>query len=284
LDNSPDTGRRRVCSAAGQTDAVFDAPDLSGHFRVDEKGGVNVPLLGHIHIAGETAEEAARTIEQHYVEAEILKPSKAYVTVFISEYATQGIVVGGEVKSSGVYPALGVRMLNDVITAAGGLSPTAASKVIITRKDDPDNPITVAYNPEALKPVIPRIQIFPGDSIMVPRAGIIYVMGNVIRPGGYPLDGRSGLTVEEAMALAGGDKHAAALTRAQLVRTLDDGRREDIIVNVKAIQKGIAADVAMKDGDVLFVPTSNARLVTEQVITAAVGIGSNVVIYRTAVQ
>jgi polysaccharide export outer membrane protein len=263
---------------------VYDSPDLSGRFRVDEKGDIGVPLLGPVHVDGETAEEAGKTVEQRYVDADILKPSKAHATVFISEYATQGILVTGQVKTGGLYPALGVRMFNDVLIAAGGVLPTASTKVVITRKGDPDHPITVDYNPEALTPVIPRVQIFPGDTITVPRAGIVYVLGNVNRSGGYVLDGRRTLSVETAMALAGGGGHAAAMNRVHLVRTLEGGRKEDIIVAVKRIYEGKAPDVALKDGDVLYVPTSNARLAAEQAISSALNIGTSVLIYRTAYQ
>jgi polysaccharide biosynthesis/export protein len=262
---------------------MFENPDLSGRFRVDDRGDITVPLIGTVHVAGETAEQAAAEIEQRFVEAQILQPAESHATVFIAEYATQGITVGGEVKSPGVYPALGVRMLNDVITAAGGVTPTAAAKVVITHKSDPANQITVDYVPEALKPVMPSVQIFPGDTITVPRAGIVYVVGNVTRPGGYILDGRNMLTVEEAMALAGGSGHAASLKRAQLVRTLEDGRKEAITVPVNLIYKGRAPDVAMKDGDILFVPTSTGKLVSEQAITSALGIGTQIAVYRTSV-
>jgi polysaccharide biosynthesis/export protein len=261
---------------------MFENPDLSGHFRVDEKGDINVPLIGSVHLQGATAEEAATLIERRFVEAEILQPGESHATVFIDEYATQGITVNGEVKSTGVYPALGVRMLNDVIAAAGGLTPAAASKVLITHRSDPGRPVIVEYNPSSLQPVIPDVQVFPGDSILVPRAGIVYVVGDVNRSGGYVLDGRRAVTVEEALALAGGGGHAAALNRVQLVRTLDDGRREAITIPINLIYKGRAPDVAMKDGDVLYVPTSTAKLVTETAITSALGIGTSIAIYRTS--
>lgn len=261
---------------------VFDSPDLSGRFRVDDKGDINLPLLGPVHVEGETAEEAGATVEQSYVAADILKPAKAQATVFISEYATQGILVTGQVKSGGLYPALGVRMFNDVMIAAGGVTPLASSKVIVTRKGDPDHPITVNYNPEALSPVIPQIQIFPGDTITVPRAGMVYVLGNVMRPGVYTLEGRQTLTVEKAMALAGNGGHAAAMKRVHVVRTLDGGRKEDILVAVNRIYKGKAPDVALKDGDIVYVPTSNIRLATEQAINSALGIGTSVAVYKTA--
>jgi polysaccharide export outer membrane protein len=264
--------------------SMYDSPDLSGRFRVNEKGDIALPLLGPVHVEGETAEEAGRTVEKRYVDADILKPSNARATVFIAEYASQGITVAGEVKAGGLFPALGVRMFNDVMIAAGGVTQLAASKVIIIRRGDPDHPVTVEYNPEALTPVIPQIQIFPGDAIMVPRAGIVYVLGNVMRSGGYVLDGRRALSVETAMALAGGGGHAAALNRVHLVRTLEGGRKEDIVVAVDRILKGKAPDVVLKDGDILYVPTSNGRLAAEQAISSALSIGTNVAIYRTAYQ
>jgi polysaccharide export outer membrane protein len=179
-----------------------------------------------------------------------------------------------------VYPALGVRKLHDLMVAAGGVLQTASSQVLITRKDNPAHPVTVEYNPSALKPVIPDIQIFPGDSILVPRAGIVYVVGNVQRSGGFVLDGRDQLTVEEAVALAGVGNRSPDLKRVQLVRTLDDGRKEAVTIPVNLILKGRAPDVAMKDGDILYVPTSNLRLVTIQAINDMVGIGSGLVLYR----
>jgi polysaccharide export outer membrane protein len=261
--------------------SMFENPDLSGRYRVDEMGDITVPLLGHVPVAGMTAEEAATTIEKLYEEGQILLAANAHATVLIAEYATQGVTINGEVKASGVYPALGVHKLNDLIAAAGGVTQLASSHVVITHKDDPGNPTTVEYNPAALKPIIPDVQIFPGDSILVPRAGVVYVAGNVSRPGAYVLDGRRALTVEEAMALAGGGGKASALKRVQLVRTMDDGRKEAITIPVNLIFKGRAPDVALMDGDILYVPTSNARLITEQAINSALGIGTSLVVYRT---
>jgi polysaccharide biosynthesis/export protein len=262
--------------------SMFQNPDLSGRYRVDEMGDITVPLIGHVHVADMTANEAAAKIEQLYVEEQILLPADSHATVFIAEYATQGVIINGEVKTPGVYPALGVHKLNDLIAVAGGITQFAASHVVITHKNDPGDPTTVEYNPAALKPVIPDVQIFPGDSILIPRAGVVYVGGNVNKPGAYLLEGRRALTVEEAMALAGNGGHASAMKRVLLVRTLDDGRKESITIPVNLIYKGKAPDVALKDGDILFVPTSNGRLILEQAINSALGIGTSVAVYRTA--
>jgi polysaccharide export outer membrane protein len=264
--------------------SMFENQDLSGRYRVDEMGDITVPLIGRVPVAGMTADEAATTLEKLYVEGQILLPANSHAAVFIAEYATQGVTINGEVKIPGVYPALGVHKLNDLIAAAGGITQLAASHVVITHKDDPGNPTTVEYNPSALKPIIPDLQIFPGDSILVPRAGVVYVAGNVNRPGAYVLDGRRSLTVEEAMTLAGGGGKASAIKRVQLVRTMDDGRKEAITIPVNLIFKGRAPDVALIDGDILYVPTSNARLITEQAINSALGIGTSVLVYKSTTQ
>lgn len=261
---------------------VFDSPELSARLRVDQNGDVQPPLLGTVHVQGLTAEQAANEIQERYIQAEILKPESAQATVYIEEYANQGITVSGEVKTPGIYPAFGVRMLNDVITAAGGLTTLSASSAVITRRNDPDHPVTVAYNPQGLPPVVPDVQIDPGDTVLIPRAGIVYVLGAVNRAGGFVLDGRNTLTAEEAMALAGGEGHFAALRRAELVRTLQGGRKEMITVPLDRIFKGKAPDVAMQDGDILYVPTSNGKQAASQAITSALGIGSQVAIYKSA--
>lgn len=261
---------------------VFGQTDLSGHFRVNEKGEVLVPLLGLVHVAGMTADETAVDINQRYIKAEILTPGQEHVTVFVSEYATQGILLNGDVKSPGLYPALGVRMLNDVLSAAGGLLPTAASKVTITHRSAPQSPTTVEIKPEANPPVIPQVQILPGDTIMVPRAGIVYLAGNVSRSGGYVLDGQRTLTIEKLIALSGWGGTSAALDHTHLVRTLDDGSREDIQLSVNRIFKGKDPDIVLKDGDIVWIPTSRAKQITTQAISSALGIGTSVAVYRTA--
>jgi polysaccharide export outer membrane protein len=258
---------------------MYDNAELSGHFRVNENGDVLTPLLGLVHVAGETAEEAASTLEKRYVEADILKRSNSHASVFITEYATQGIVVNGDVRSPGTYPALGVRMLNDVLTAAGGVTLTAASRVIITHRGDPEHPIAVEYNPTALKPVIPQIQILPGDTVTVPNGGAVFVLGSVGRSGAIPMDARNPVTVLRAIATANPDRHGATLSNVQLVRTGEDGRKVAITINVSKIEKGRAADIALRDGDVLFVPNSLIKEAGPQAIGAAIGLATAATLY-----
>jgi polysaccharide export outer membrane protein len=262
--------------------SMFDAPELSGHFRVDQNGDVEMPLVKRIHVAGLTAEQAASVVKNQYVQEDILVPEGSGPTLFIEEYANQGITVSGEVKNPGVYPAFGVKMLNDVVTAAGGPTQLAQSKVIITRRSDPQHPVTLAYDPDARPWVTPEAQIFPGDTVSVPKAGIVYVMGAVNKSGGYVLDGHDEVSVQKAVALAGGTGRAPAMKRAQLVRNLDDGTKLMVTVDLDRIFKGTAPDILLRNGDILYVPTSTGKIVTQVAITAAVAVGSAILIYKFA--
>jgi polysaccharide export outer membrane protein len=262
--------------------SMFDAPELSGHFRVDQSGDVEMPLLKPIHVAGLTAEQAANVVKNQYVQADILVSEGTIPTVFIEEYANQGITVSGEVRNPGVYPAFGVKMLNDIVTAAGGPTQLAQSRVIITRRSDPQHPVTLAYNTDVRPQLTPEQQIFPGDTISVPRAGIVYVLGAVNKSGGYVLDGHDEVTAQKAVALAGGTGRAPAMNKAQLVRNMDDGRKLMITVPLDRILQGKAPDILLRNGDILYVPTSNGKIVSQIAITAAVAVGSAIAIYKVA--
>ena len=261
---------------------MYDNADLSGHFRVSEDGDVRLPLAGSVHLAGKTAEEAAATIEKRFVNADILKPSASHAQVLITEFATQSIVVTGEVRSPGVYPAVGTRMLNDLVSKAGGVQPTASTQILIAHRDDPKHPITVEYDPFSLKPVIPQMSLLPGDTVIVPKAGIVYVLGAVTHPGGIVLEGRNPLTVEKAMAWAIPEKFEAKLKVAQLVRATADGKKEMTTLDIRKILRGEAADVALKDGDILYVPGSTIKAMTPQVLSSMLGMATSIAVYRIA--
>jgi polysaccharide export outer membrane protein len=261
---------------------MYDNIDLSGRFRVDDKGNVRVPLLGAVHVVGDTAEEAALLIQKLYVDEEILNPERSYATVSIAESTTQGIVVTGDVRTPGVFPATGVRMLNDVMTVAGGLLQTASTEIYIAHRDDPEHPVKVVYDPFELKPVIPQIQVLPGDTITVPRAGVVYAMGSVQRSGVFVMEVRNPLTLEKLMALAGPDRHGGKLKKVQLIREAAEGRREIVTVNFPKILKGEADDVVLKDGDIIYVPTNAAAVFTTQMMATALGMGSSVAVYRAS--
>lgn len=261
---------------------VYDSPDLSGHYRVNEKGDVAVPLIGSLHVQGKTADEAQIAIEKKYINSEILKSETAHVVLFVSEYATQGIVIGGEVKSPGVYPSLGVRMLNDLVVQAGGITPLAASQIYIKHRDENVYKSIIDYNPGAMPPLLPNIQVFPGDTIMIPKAGSVFVVGNVNRPGNYILDIRYTMTVKKALAMAEGERGSSTLRKAQLTRSNSDGQSMIVYIDIIKIYQGKSPDIAMRDGDVLYIPRSGKKAAASQAISSMLGMGTSVATYRAS--
>jgi polysaccharide export outer membrane protein len=116
-------------------------------------------------------------------------------------------------------------------------------------------------------------EILPGDTIFVERTGIVYVVGDVARPGGFPMDHDGQLTVMQAVALAQGTNDTAAKGSAKLIRTTPQGRQE-IPIDLKKILTAKATDLPLQDNDILFVPSSvakNALKNMEAVLPAAAG-------------
>jgi polysaccharide biosynthesis/export protein len=250
--------------------SVFDTPELSGKLRVDEHGNIALPLAGDLAVSGLTAEQAARAIEAKLLRTEILKDPHVLVTVL--EYATQGVALLGEVKEPGVYPLLGPHALLDLISSAGGLNPNAGELVTITHRAEPNKPVVVKIG---TKPgsTAAFVDIRPGDTVMVSHAGIVYVVGDVGKPGGFLIERDDHLTVLRAIALAQGTNRTAALNSAKLIRQTGD-KREELAVPLQKILSNKVPDRTLADGDILFIPSSaakNALRNVESILPAAAG-------------
>jgi polysaccharide export outer membrane protein len=256
---------------------VFDTPELSAKLRVSENGDINLPVAGFTHVGGLTAEEAATSIEQRLLDQNILK--HPHVEVFIQEYATQGVSVLGEVKNPGVYPDLGSHALLDFISVAGGITPTAGKAVTITHKNDPDHPTVVHLDNSPDVVMKANVEILPGDTIVVSRSGIVYVVGDLGKPGGFLIDNNQRLTALQAVALAQGANKDSALNKSRLIRKTPNGPQESPLLLGK-ILAGKQSDVALEDGDIVFVPTSKSKTAAFEGVAATVGILSGLAIYR----
>jgi polysaccharide export outer membrane protein len=256
---------------------VFDTPELSGKLHVDERGNIALPLAGALPVAGLTAEQAARKIEARLREAAILKEPHASVTVV--ESATQGITIMGEVRNPGVYLLLGARDLLDLISEAGGLNPQAGKDVIITHRTDFDHPITVRLGSKPGSSSGVNVDIRPGDTIVVSHEGIVYVVGDVGKPGGFLIENNDRLTVLQAIALAQGTNKTAALNRAKVIRKTDTGRQE-LPVSLKKILANNAPDETLFDGDILFVPNSAGKSALRSVEQVILPAAASAAIYR----
>ncbi len=256
--------------------SVFDTPELSGKLRVSNSGDINLPLVGSIHVAGLSADEMQSAIRQRFMDGGFVKDPQ--VTVFVSEYATQGVSVLGEVKNPGIYPAFGAHHLVEYISSAGGLTPLAGSDVTITRKAHPDEPEHVKISSSAASRAANNPEIMPGDSIFVEKTGLIYVIGDVLRPGGFPMDHDDHLTIMQAIALAQGTTYTAKRSATKIIRTTPQGH-EEIPVDLKRIFAFKAPDQLLQDNDILFIPNSSARDAVKS-IGSLLPIAASATIYR----
>ncbi len=245
--------------------SVYNVPELTTKARVSSTGEIYLPLIDYVHVSGLTAEEAEGLIQKRLSDGGFVK--NPHVTLFVDQYASQGASVLGEVARPGVYPVPGQQRLFDLISAAGGFSEKAGKSITVTHRDDPDKPVTVPLarnvtdNPES------NIPVMPGDTVIVRKADLVYVVGDVGRPSGFLMDsGR--LTVLQAIALAGGTTRTANLGGARIIRKGPDGMSETSI-ELKKILKAKAPDVTMQADDILFVPTSTAKAIAGRTFEAA---------------
>ena len=253
---------------------VFDTPELSGKLRVSEAGDITLPIAGPLRVEGMTAEEASAAVEKKLLGAEILKDP--HVSIFIVEYATQGVTVTGEVRSPGIYPLLGSHGLVDLLSAAGGVSPTAGRTVSVTHKSDPDHPQMIRMDNRPGK-IVENVDIQPGDTVVVSRAGVAYVVGDVGHPGGFMIDGNDRLTVLQLVALAAGTTKTSAQDKARLIRRTSNGR-EELPIQLKSMMTGKVIDIPMEDGDILFVPSSKGKIMAYRGMDSAIGLTSGLVL------
>lgn len=261
---------------------IFDTPELSGRFRVNLKGDILLPLAGTLHVAGLTLSEITDAVAQRFKDAKILVEPQ--VTVFVAEFNRRTITITGEVRSPGVYSITAPRTLTDTLAMAGGLNDSASRTVSIVHAANPKDIVHVTLNvgaqtPESIEQG--RMQILPGDSIFVARSGVIYVVGELTRPGGYQVEHNNRLTLLEAVALAGGLTRTAKASNSRLIRRSPTGR-EELDVNLQKVLYGGGPDMLLTDGDILFVPTSLRKEYTQAVINAAIGSATTYGIYRIA--
>lgn len=275
---------------------VPDAEDISSRtYRIDTGGSVMLPLVGRVRAAGLTVRE---------LETEIVSKLSAYMRspealVTVSEFRSQPVSVIGAVNSPGVHQLLGSKRLVEVLSLAGGLRPDAGRTCRITRTSQwgeeeggdrfertPDGSWVTEIDLQTLlsaqKPE-DNLLVRPHDVISVPRADMIYVVGDVNRPGGFLLNDREPLSVLQALALAGGLSPVAAPKKARILRsTSPSSQRDEVPVNISQIMDGKSPDVKLTPQDILFIPNNTSRRVAVRAAEAAVQALTGIVVWRGA--
>lgn len=254
--------------------SVYNVPELNAKVRVSNAGDIYLPLIDYVHVEGLTQEEAQELIAKRLEDGGFVRGP--HVTIFIDEANSQGVTLLGEVAKPGIYPEIGDHRLYAIVSQAGGFTQNAARKVSILRRNQPEA-IHVNLPRNLADDLSANVEILPGDTITVPRAPIIYVVGDVARPSGLLVDNGS-LTVLQALALAGGTNHTAKLSGVRLLRKGPNGIVETKI-EIKKMLEAKAQDVSLQADDILFVPVSSGRILAGRTFDVAMAAASAATIY-----
>jgi polysaccharide export outer membrane protein len=273
---------------------VIDMEELGEDpYPIDLAGYLTLPRIGRIQAAGLTTEELQALLTQKFREY-LQEP---VVTITVAEFHSQPVSILGAVESPGVHQIQGNKRLFEVISEAGGLRDDAGNKITITRQTvngalplpnavtDPSGrysnadlnirSVMSAKNPQD------NIPVRPYDVITVPKADLIYVIGAVKRAGGFPLQERANMTVLEALSLAQGLDRGASSRKAKILRTDEvTHARLEIPIDVKTILDGKGTDQPLLSNDILFIPSSTAKLASYRAMEALISTGSGIAIYH----
>lgn len=274
---------------------VTDMEDVSDKpLVVDPDGYIDIPMAGRIQAGGMTLDELRAAVAAK-LERYINDPA---VSVNLNRSGSQPVSIIGEVNAPGVQQLSGERRLVEVLSLAGGLKSDAGPNVLVTRQPrfgginstharlDPATGSTIAtFSLDELtssKSPEDNIVIEPNDIISVPKAELIYVVGDVKKAGGFQLSTHPTLSLTKAIALAEGLTPDNAANHARILRTAPggDGTLHEIPVDVKKIFEGKAPDVQLMADDVVYIPHSGAKVFTRRAAETAIGLTTGLLIYR----
>lgn len=285
------------------TITVFDLPEMTETVRVENDGTITVKLLGAVKAAGLTVAQLRDELQKEWGKTYLQDP---HVTIFIRQFHSSPVSVVGAVAKPGLYQLPGPRTLIQVLAMAGGVNMpgTAAGNMqggapagrwaYITRKSGfagmkPVDGIT-ELAPDQIKVDLGRllysqdaalnIDVEPFDTVTVSKAGIVYVVGNVMKSGGFTLENRDSLTALEALALAEGFRPGSNTKHDEIIHTLPDGTRQVIPINLGKIMKGKAKDPLLTANDIMVIPSSTVTALGSSGIATALSTVSGLIIWR----
>jgi polysaccharide biosynthesis/export protein len=254
--------------------SVYNVPELSTKARVGNAGDIYLPLIDYVHVSGLTIEQAQALIQKRLEDGGFVR--NAHVAITVDESPSQSVTILGEVAKPGIYPVRSDRKLYDLISAAGGFTAAAGRRVSIIRQQDTPTAISIDLPKNLADNLQDDVEIFPGDTITVPRAPIVYVVGDVGRPTGLLIDNGT-LTVLQALALAGGTNHTAKMGATRIIRKGPGGMMETK-VPLKKMLEAKAPDITLQADDILFIPLSGARLAAGQAMQAGLSAATGIAV------
>ena len=249
---------------------IYGSLDYNPTARVSQDGTLQLPLIGTVQVEGLTLHQAQELIAQKLVSAGMYRDPQVSIQIMDSPNLIATVV--GELH--GVVPIVGERRLYDVLAAVGGGGgfapgattvivgsgglPSTASHVITINRPGLTEPITVDLGTDPAKSSASNIPIFPRDTIIVPRVGVVYLLGAFKIQGAIPLQQNSPMTLMKMAALAGGPGWEGKTADLRIIRTVGL-TRQVVRVDIKKVINGQAPDPVLQAEDIVFLPTSTMK-------------------------
>ncbi len=229
---------------------VAGEPDLKRKVKIAQQGTIELPYIDHsIKLAGLTEQQATELLRKEFIA--ILKEPQ--VTLFIEEYHARMVSIAGAVNQPKQIALTRELRVYDLVSLAGGMTDKAGDTIQLVRFRPAETMEVIRLNDLVRKPELNRV-LHDGDFINVPESGVIYVTGNVNKPGSFPL--KESVKLSQAIAMAGGLALDSKKKEIHLVRSNgpDQTETKDIIVNLTEIEKDASKDIILKPYDVVMVP------------------------------
>lgn len=251
--------------------SVENSPELTRNFRVSADGSLHLPLLKeHIPVVGKFPVEIEMDIADALVKEGLLV--QPVVTVSVAEYRSLPVSVVGAVKHPVTFQAVGDLTLLDAITKADGLAPDAGSEILISKAGALVQRVPVKELIDQADPAL-NLKLQGGEEIRVPDAGRVYVIGNVKKPGVFPIQDGKDTSVLKVLAQSEGLLPFSA-KQAYIYRREAKGDRNELPIELGAIMDRKAADVTLKASDILYIPDSKHKRMTMSALDRLIGFGA----------
>ncbi len=299
--------------------AIFEAPEMNSTVRVSASGDISLQLLGAVHAAGLTPRELESLLQTQLRRTYMKDPHVGVFIQELQSHPVSvvgAVKMPGVFQIRGTKTVIEVLSMaqgladdaGDTVLimrgggqsdsrgfdgqdpAPGAAAPTpqlreanvngAGSQSATFEKNDGIVEINLKKLLESADSTL-NMAVRPGDVVKVPRAGIVYVVGEVNKPGGFVLQNNESISVLQALALAQGTTHTSAISQARIIRTDPvTGKRTEIPMNLGKIFSGKRPDALLQPKDIVFVPNSAAKAVFYRSSAAALQTAAGVAIYK----
>ncbi|SRR5579871_2440754 len=270
------------------TVTLSDAPEFGGKCRVADSGVISIPgVVAPIKAEGQSPIELANLIRTALIDAKQLRDP--HVTVFVDEFHGRTVSVLGAVAKPAVYPLQKRTSVLEAISAAGGALPNAGNTVTIVRGSASAEATNTAVGSVQTfkisdlangKDLSANVEVKNGDVVSVSAAQVVYVVGAVVKPGGFTIqDSSTGVSVVQAVALAEGFNSIASRHGVIVRQSTSDHARIEIPVDIGQMMAGKQTDAVLAPNDILYIPTSGARRTAKAMGDVAMAAVNGVAIY-----